>query len=359
LFTYILRKLWYGFFVLLGVVCVVFLLFNVLPGDPARMMLGQRADAASIEAINKELGRDKSLTEQFLMYANDLSPLSVHDTEDKLSLMYFSRDKYASSTQLAKLNNNKIVVLKYPYLRRSYQTKRKVSDIIFEALPETFALAVAAILFASIVGVALGILSAIYKNTWIDNSTLVMAVLGMSGPSFFIGIIVAWVFGFILSDYTGLNMTGSLYTIDPFIGEQLDLKNIILPALTLGIRPLAVIIQLTRNSLLDVMSQDFIRTATAKGLSYQAVIFKHALRNSLTPVITAISGWFASLLAGSVFIEYVFGWKGIGAEVVGALEKYDFPVVMGTVLVISILFVIINIMVDIIYGIFDPRVRFN
>ncbi len=357
MFRYLLRKIWYGFFVLLGVVCVVFLLFNVLPGDPARMMLGQRADAASIEAINKELGRDKSLTEQFLMYANDLSPISYHDTKDKSSLLFFSTDKYASSAQLLTLSNNKIIILKYPYLRRSYQTKRKVADIIFEAMPETFALALAAIVFASVIGVALGIVSAIYKDTWIDTSTLVMAVLGMSGPSFFIGIIVAWVFGFILSDYTGLNMTGSLYSIDPFEGEQLDLKNIILPAITLGIRPLAVIIQLTRNSLLDVLSQDFIRTATAKGLSNSTVIIKHALRNSLTPVITAISGWFASLLAGSVFIEYVFGWKGIGAEVVGALEKYDFPVVMGTVLVISILFVLINIIVDIIYGLFDPRVR--
>jgi peptide/nickel transport system permease protein len=152
-------------------------------------------------------------------------------------------------------------------------------------------------------------------------------------------------------------MTGSLYSIDDFgEGSTMELKNIILPAFTLGIRPLSVVVQLARSSFLDVLSQDFIRTARAKGLSNRAVLINHALRNAMNPVVTAVSGWFAGLLAGAVFIEYIFGWKGLGKEIVDALENYDFPVVMGGVLVISLAFVIINILVDIIYGVLDPRV---
>ena len=152
-------------------------------------------------------------------------------------------------------------------------------------------------------------------------------------------------------------MTGSLYSIDEWEGFYLDPKNLILPALTLGIRPLGVVVQLTRSSLLEELKKDYIRTAWAKGLSKNKVVYKHALRNALNPVITAISGWFASMLAGAVFVEFVFGWKGLGLETFNALEKEDFPVVMGAVLVISFMFVILNILVDVIYGIIDPRVR--
>ena len=152
-------------------------------------------------------------------------------------------------------------------------------------------------------------------------------------------------------------MTGSLYEVDPFNGEILQWKNIILPAITLGIRPLSVIVQLTRSSMLEVLSMDYVRTARAKGLSMWTVIVKHALRNALNPVITALSGWFGSLLAGAVFIEYIFGWKGVGKVTVDALEHYDFPVVMGSVLMVSIFFVLINILVDLLYARLDPRVR--
>jgi peptide/nickel transport system permease protein len=291
------------------------------------------------------------------MYVNDVSPISVHRTDDSENYLYLSKDKYPSARVLFHLNENKVIALKFPYLRRSYQSKRRVTEIIFEAMPETFVLATSAILFASFFGIIIGIFAAIRKSTWFDSSSLFITVLGMSGPSFFIGIIIAWVFGYLLTDFTGLNMTGSLYTIDPFEGEQLDLKNLILPAFTLGIRPLATIVQFTRSTMLDILTQDYIRTATAKGLSYYKVITKHALKNAMAPVVTAISGWFAGLMAGSVFVEYVFGWKGIGSEIVAALEKYDFPVVMGTVLIIAVLYVLINLIVDVIYGILDPRVR--
>jgi ABC-type dipeptide/oligopeptide/nickel transport system permease component len=158
---------------------------------------------------------------------------------------------------------------------------------------------------------------------------------------------------------TGLNMTGSLYSVDVWKGEYLDLKNMILPIITLMVRPLSVIVQLTRSSLLEVMSQDYIRTARAKGLSETKVIVKHALRNALNPVITAVSGWFASLLAGAVFVEFVFGWKGLGQEMFTAIEKQDLPVVMGGVLVIASAFVLINLLVDLLYGWIDPRVRMS
>jgi peptide/nickel transport system permease protein len=291
------------------------------------------------------------------MYLNDLSPLSIHDPENKEHYLYLSPEKYTSYTKLFPVSSTKVLVLKYPYLRRSYITKRKVSDIVIETLPETAILAFASITFGAFFGILLGIFSAIKKNSFFDKASLIFAIFGMALPSFFMGLLIAWFFGFVLRDYTGLNNVGSLYSIDDFGDEHLDLKNLILPTITLGLRPLAIIIQLTRSSLLDVLSQDYIRTATAKGLSYYSVVFKHALKNALNPVITAISGWFAGLMAGAVFVEIIFNWKGIGYEVVDALNKNDLPVVMGATLVFAMIFVIINIGVDIVYGILDPRVR--
>lgn len=355
---FILKRLFYGFLVILGVITVVFLLFNVLPGDPARMMLGQRADMASVEAINKDLGRDKPLMVQYVNYLNDLSPLSIHNPETSKSYWYLDSTKYSPFLMLFKVSDNTELVLKVPYMRRSYQSKRKVSEILAEAFPNTFILATAAIGFALVLGIFIGILCAVKKNGFFDKFSLVFSVLGMSLPSFFAAILFAWIFAYLLGDITGLNMFGSLYSVDDFgNGEYLSLKNLILPAVTLGIRPLAIVVELTRNSLLEVLSQDYIRTAKAKGLSYYKVITKHALKNAMNPVVTAISGWFASLIAGAVFVEYVFDWKGVGVVIVEALEKYDFPVVMGAVLFVSVILIFINIFVDIIYGYLDPRVR--
>ncbi len=353
---FIIKRLWYGLLVLLGVVTIVFILFNILPGDPARMMLGQRADIASVEAINKDLGRDKPLYIQYFNFLNDLSPLSIHNTSDAESYWFYSKDKY-SGNKLLPLGKAAIFIKK-PYLRRSYQSQRKVSEILTEAFPKTMLLAGVSILFALIFGLAIGVFIAVKKNVVIDKIALVFSVLGMSIPSFFAAILNAWIFAFVLVEYTGLNMFGSLYTVDDYGGgEYLDLKNLILPAITLGIRPLAIIVELTRSSLLDVLSQDYIRTARAKGLGKFKIIAKHAMKNAMNPVITAVSGWFASLMAGAVFVEYVFDWKGVGVVIVDALEKYDFPVIMGAVLFISVILVIINIFVDIMYGFLDPRVR--
>ncbi len=354
---YITKRLLYGLLVIWGVVTLVFFLFNVLPGDPARMMLGQRADAESIEIINRDLGRNLPLGQQYMSYLNDLSPLSFHNNSNASSPWYLDGEKYGRTLSILKVGETS-VVFKAPYLRRSYQSKRKVTDVILSAFPQTAVLALTAMAFALVVGILLGVLSALHKGTWIDRLTLLLSTLGMSLPSFFAAILIAWFFAYVLADVTHLNMFGNLYTVDDYgCGEYLDLKNLILPALTLGIRPLAVLVQLTKSSMLEALSQDYIRTARAKGMPYRRLLFRHALRNAMNPIVTSASGWLAGLLAGAVFVEYVFDWKGMGVVIVDGLEKYDFPVVMGAILFVCILLVLINILVDILYGMLDPRVR--
>ena len=347
MFDYIVRKVLYGILVLWGVATIVFFLFTIVPGDPVRMMLGQRADEKDVISIREELGLNQSVAKQYVNYLNDLSLLSVYDAEKQP----------CKCLRIASFGE-KALVVKPPYLRFSYQSKRQVADILTEAFPNTLILASVSIFFAMLFGVTLGVLAAVLNSNFINRLTLFVTTLGMSLPSFFAAILIAWLFGYVLESVTGLGMTGSLFSVDDYgNGSYLDLKNLILPALTLGIRPLAVVVELTRTTLLDVMSQDYIRTAKAKGLRKWRIITVHALRNALTPVVTAISGWFASLLAGAVFVEYVFDWKGIGVVIVDALDKFDFPVIMGSVLLIGTMLVIINIVVDIIYGVIDPRIR--
>jgi peptide/nickel transport system permease protein len=348
--SYLIRKFFYGSAVMLGIVVVVFFLFNILPVDPARMTQGQRADVQSLQTVRKEFGLDKPLPVQFAYYMNDLSAIGIHLNTPAEQQRYHYVKLFAVSQY-------KVVALKWPYLRRSYQTSKDVVSLLLEVVPNTLILATTAMLFAILIGVFLGILSAVHKDTWIDRSALAFSTLGISAPSFFAGIIIAWLFGFVLSKYTGLNMSGSLYSYDPFKGEVITWKNLILPMVTLGFRPLAIIVQLTRNAMLDVLGQDYIRTAKAKGLNNSTIIYRHALKNALNPVITAIATWFASLLAGSFFVEYVFGYNGLGKTTVNALEMSDFPVVMGSILFIAFIFVVINILVDVVYVWIDPRVK--
>ncbi len=345
--TQILRKTFYSLLVLLGVVVLVFFMFQGF-GDPARLIVGQTGDKKTMDNIRKDLYLDQPKWKQFFLYLNDVSPVCVHtkaDIEKKELKGFF----IGGDTKLG---------LKVPYLRKSYQTKKSVGTILMEALPGTLLLAIAAMLFATIVGIFLGVLAAVKKDTWLDTTAVFASIAGISAPSFFMAIIIAFLFGVVLHPFTGLNLTGSWFDVDEVTGEKyLTLKNLILPAFTLGIRPLAIITQLTRSSMLDVLNQDYIRTAYAKGLSRKAVIFKHALRNALNPVITAITGWFAELLAGAFFVEYIFGWRGIGKITVDALEKLDYPVVMGSVLVSACIFILINMLADVLYALVDPRVR--
>lgn len=397
------------------------------------MLGGQNATDEVIENIRKDLGLDLPFYKRYLLYLNDLSPLSIHDNNNSESNIYLDTAKYDAS-ELFRMGETRSLVFKYPYLGKSYQNKRNVDEIIMEKLPDTVILAFGAIFIATILGIFLGIVSAVNKGEFYDNVSFISAVAGMSAPSFFMAAIIsvvggytwseqmnlpvlplilailglligfvrqyiqnrkdinwknilswsfkgfifglfAWViyiclyniFGFtdipLISNTfsapgTGLDPSGPLVEINDYTGdEEYHWENLVLPAITLGIRPLAIVTQLTRSSLLDVLSQDYIRTARSKGLSINTVILKHALKNALNPVITAISGWFASLLAGAVFVEQIFDWNGIGNELVIALKNDDFPLVMGVTIVIASFFVLINILVDIIYGYLDPRVR--
>jgi len=345
---FLFKRIRYSLGVLLGVVTVVFFLFNVLPGDPARLTMGQRSDLQSLENVRRELNLDKPVMVRYLLFLHDLSPIGVHSKAEQEKYHYLP---------LIKVSTEKVLAIKYPYLGRSYRTKREVATVLGDALPGTMILALAAMSLATVLGISLGVIAALKKDTWMDAGAIAASVAGISMPSFFAGLLIAYVFGYLLQPYTGLSMTGSLWTYDTFQGKQLALKNLILPAIALGIRPLAIITQLTRSALLDVLSQDYIRTAYAKGLSKTLVIWRHALPNALNPVVTAISGWLAELLAGSFFVEYIFGWKGVGKITVEALDKFDFPLVMGSVLLTAFIFIVVNLLTDIVYSKLDPRIK--
>lgn len=349
--AYIIKKLLYGLLIFISVATVVFFLFSASFPTPDELATGQRSDEKTKQAIQREFGLDKPLWKQYLLYLNDISFVSLYANKNY-------EDINVSKTRLIKLDE-KSVVLKFPYLRRSFQSGKQVNSILSEAFKGTLILAVASILLASLFGVALGALAAIKKDTWIDRTVLFISTLGISLPSFFVAIILAWLFGFVLNKYTGLNMTGNYSDIDPFKGDIYIWKNLLLPTLALGIRPLAIFSQLTRASVLDVLPRDYIRTARAKGLSSRLIITRHLLRNSLIPVITAISGWFASLLAGTFFVEFIFNWKGLGKVTVEALDNSDLPVVMGSVIIVALIFVVVNILVDIVYTLLDPRITLD
>ena len=355
---YLKKKIAYAFLTLFGVITVIFILFSVLPGDPARMMLGQNSNSEQLAQMKRKYGFDQPIAKQYLYYLNDLSPLSFHSisTDD---YSYFNPKNYNGFKILSTSKFN--MVVKWPYLRYSFARPGKlVSDILTETLPNTIVLAVAAITLAMLLGIFLGTVAALNQDNWIDRVIQIVSTMGMSVPSFFSAIIFAWLFGYVWGDWTNLNMTGSLYTIDDFgNGRYVEWKNLILPAIVLGIRPLAVVSQLMRNSLLEVISQDYIRTAKAKGLSTIKIVKNHAIKNALNPVITALSGWFASMLAGAVFVEFVFGWNGLGKEIVSALNTLDLPVIMGSVLVIALFFIIIQTLVDVLYAWLDPKVKLD
>lgn len=318
------------------------------------MMMGQQEDQEQLARIRSRYGFDKPLWQQYLYYLNDLSPLSIHPKE---GFGAYDPERYGG-WKWAELASWSLVV-KSPYLRQSFQQgDRAVSDILGQVLPNTMLLAVAAILLALALGIPMGLAAAHWQGGWIDRSLVVLSSLGMSVPSFFSAILIAWLFGFVWHQWTGLEMNGNLYELDNY-GEAIHLrwKNLLLPALTLGIRPLGVVTQLTRGSVLEVLQLDYIRTARSKGLTEWRILSRHALPNALIPVVTAVSGWFASMLAGAVFVEYIFGWNGLGKQLVEALNLMDLPVVMGAVLVTGLLFVAVNTLVDVLYALIDPRLR--
>lgn len=346
MFKFIIKRLFQGIGVLLLVVIIISSIIYLAPVEPERLTFGQRYDESTLETKKKELGLDRSLFIQLLFYLRDVSPLSVHENSVE------SQEKYGY-LKIVPLGG-KALVIKKPFLRESFQSGRSVSEMILEKLPQTAILALVAILLGLFIGVILGIISALNHNNWFDNSAVVTSVIGISIPSYVSAMILALIFGYY---FKWFEISGSLYGLDDFGEKKIFWKNLILPALALGIRPIAIITQLTRSAMLDVFSQDYIRTAKAKGLSYYKVLFKHALRNALNPVLTAASGWFAALLAGAFFVENVFDYNGLGQLTVDALLSYDIPLVLGAVLLTACIFVVLNILVDILYAVLDPRIR--
>jgi ABC-type dipeptide/oligopeptide/nickel transport systems, permease components len=270
------------------------------------MLLGQRADEESVKRVKEELGLDKPITTQYL---------------------------------------NFIMKAAQGDLGRSYATNREVAAIIIEKFPATALLAISAMLLSSILGVIIGVISAIRSYSFTDNASMVFALFGISIPQFVFALLMALVFGSILK----------WLPISGYITDGWD--HLILPMLTLALRPLAIIARITRSSMLDVLNQDYIRTAKAKGLSEMKVVFKHSLRNALTPVVTTLSASLAATLGGAFFIEFIFNWPGIGLLAIDSILKLDFPMIQGTVLFSAIIFVLINFLVDIIYAFLDPKVK--
>ncbi len=306
--TYIIRKLLYSVLVLVGVITVTFSLMYVIPGDPARLMLGQRADIASIDAVRKQLGLDDPL---YVQYGRFMVKAVQGD------------------------------------LGRSYSSNRDVLTTIIETFPATAVLAVSALILSSIIGILIGVISSVRPYTFADNFSMLVALFGISFPPFALGLIMALVFGAWLKWFpiSGYINNGMIY--------------LVLPMLTLALRPLAIIARLTRSSMLDVLGQDYVRTARAKGVNEWKVIIKHALRNALNPVITTISAWLAALLGGTFFIEYIFNWPGIGLLAINSILSLDFPMIQGTVLFTAVIFIIVNMIVDIVYAFLDPKVKLS
>lgn len=325
------QKVGLALITLWGVATLVFFLFTVVPGDSAQMMLGKREDPAALAAVKAKYGLDEPLGVQYVKYLNRISPIGWEDG----------------------------LKLKAPDFGESYQRQgQQVSYLIGATFPNTALLASVAIGFAVVVGMLLGVFAAYNEGSWLDKALLGFSSLGMSLPSFFTAVLFAWIFAYLLGPWTGLHLTGSLFEVDDYTGERyFQLKNLILPAFTLGIRPIGVVVQLTRQSVLEAQGLDFVRTARAKGLPERKVLLRHILPVISNPIITTISGWFASLLAGAVFVEIIFGWNGMGKLLVEALNTRDLPVTMGCVLVIAFVFVLLTTLVDVIYALLDPRVR--
>lgn len=346
---YFARKALFLLAVLGGLILFIFVMFITLP-SPEQILTGQRSDKATTEAIIKDLGLDQPKWKQLVWYVNDLSPVSLYQK---------SSGKVQATGGVSVVDfGNTVLKIKWPYLRNSFQSKQPVAKILGSAFAGTAILAIAALLLSLIIGVPLGIFASRRQGSFLDNAVVGLSTLGISVPSFFSAMIVAWLFGFVWKQYTGLSMTGSLWEIDTLgEGRRLAWKNLILPAVALGIRPLSVFVQLTRNTMVDVLHMDYVRTARAKGLSEKKVIWKHAFPNAMNPLITSVGGWFSSLLAGAFFTEYIFNWKGLGKITIEALQQSDLPVIMGTVLFTACLFFIINIFTDLLYIWIDPRLK--
>jgi len=313
--SYILQRLLILFPLLLAISMVTFLLAHLAPGDPVMARFGldvKRMETERLEQIREELGLNDPLPIQYLRYLKDL------------------------------LRGD---------MGRSLTTHAPVSEEIASRFPATLQLTVASMLFMLIVAIPLGVISAVKRGTLIDNLCMGGALLGVSMPAFWFGIMLMLLFSLKLG---WLPSTGR--GDGTFWGT---VKALIMPGITLGTGLMGLVTRLTRSSMLEVLGQDYMRTAHAKGLAPRLVLIRHGLRNALIPVATVVGAQFASLLGGTVIIETVFAWPGIGRLAVDAISRRNYPVIMGTVLVFSVTFVLINLLVDVLYTLIDPRIRYD
>lgn len=304
--SYFLQRLLMTIPIVFGVVTFTFLLIHLIPGDPVDMMLGDQASLVDRQALQKELGLDKPLLEQYMSFLGGLVRLN---------------------------------------LGRSLLTHRPVMDEILERLPATVELTLATMFWTLLIGIPLGVLAAIRQYSFIDNSVLVVGLLGMSIPHFWLGPMLILLFSVHLD-------------LLP-VSERGGLEHLILPSLSLGLALSAIIMRMTRASLLEVIKSDYVRTAKAKGLSDFFVYFKHALRNALIPVVTIIGLQFGALVTGAVITETIFDWPGIGTLLYNSIQQRNYPLVQGCILFISLSYVVVNFLTDITYSIINPKIRFT
>jgi peptide/nickel transport system permease protein len=342
--------------VVFGVYLILYFLLQVLSVNTVLTMIGQNSDENTQRAIERQFRLDLPPWKRLAIHLNDLSPISFYSQE--IESVWYNQDVKQSGLNFLNVYNTGLW-LKVPYFGRSFQNQELVADLVWTRLKTTFILAFISIILASFIGIILGIMASTNYQKWPDQLILVFSSLGVSVPSFFIAIILSMTLGYFLSDFTGLSFKGSLVEYDDIGNAFFSWRNLILPVFALSFRPLAIITQMTRNSMLDTLKEDYIRTALAKGLSVKTVVWKHGLVNALNPVVSSIAGWFGSLLAGAYFIEIIFDMKGLGALTVNALMKFDVPVVLGASLYMALLFVMISFLLDLAYRWLDPRVGEN
>lgn len=342
-----LARIGQGILVLWGIVSLLFVIFYGV-GDPTSYLVADNADEETKAAVRAKYGLDQPLYLQYARYLNRLSPIGFLPVLDQAE---------TSHVLLAEGEGGGLAI-KAPSLGRSYQSGKPVAGLILGRLEGTLILAGSALLFAGVIGIFLGAIAAFNQGKWLDQLILTSSVLGISAPSFFLGVLIAWLFAVVWQDWTGLPVSGYMFELETFgMGRTVVWSRLFLPALALGIRPLAVFIQLTRSSMIEVLDQDYIRTARSKGLPFRRVLFGHALRNALNPVLTSLTNWLASLLAGAFFIEYIFNWQGLGKLMIDAVTQQDLPVILACAMFIGLVFVVINLLTDLLYGWLDPRVR--
>ncbi len=332
-----------------AVISVISVIIYQAPVDPASLQFGQRMDSQALDAMRRENFLDQPYSIQLARYLEDLSPLQVLKSSDGRLAHYRYQTLWAG--------NDRLLILKRPWLRRSYSNGEPVSAMIGEALPATLLLGAAALLIAAIFGLALGMVAALFRDRWPDQLILSATTVLYSVPGYVAAILLALVFGYYLRGWTGLPLQGSVFGLDDFGNDDLQWNKLVLPSLALGLRPVAMIVQMTRSAMLEALSEPYARTASALGIVRMRILFVHAFPNALNPILTTFSGWMASLLTGAFFVEYVFNFRGLGDLTVQALSQFDVPVVLGCCVVTVTIFIAINTLADLAYRWADPRVR--